>query len=371
MEANQTIGEEQSLGNAVRSWKPEARIERIEALTPDASLRRYFRIRFCEGSSSAIGSVVAMVFDSLACPEAGGGSAVSSDAAYVSLSQFFSDHGIAVPRLYHEAKRPRMLLIEDLGDTDLAKVALGGVYLDSGQSVASFYRQAIDEILRIQSIAPVPGYFPFERSFTGEVYMREMSELIDFVLIPSQVSEGRLSEVRQAFLHLSAEIEGSPRVLVHRDFHSWNLFVHEGRVRVIDFQDALLGPGCYDVVGLLNDRDTDLFLGPCLYKELLEYFFEKSGAVEDLRAQYDLVLLQRDIKVAGRFAKLVRQRNLPRYGQWIPGTLSRIGRTLARLCGTGRGGKSYERLLEILVEEVRDVAEGAARTSADHDEVKA
>src|SRR5882672_2111160 len=49
---------------------------------------------------------------------------------------------------------------------------------------------------------------------------------------------------------------GFPVPIVHRDFMAWNLHVRDGRLHLIDFQDALLGPDAYDLAALLTDRTT-------------------------------------------------------------------------------------------------------------------
>ena len=104
---------------------------------------------------------------------------------------------------------------------------------------------------------------------------------------------------------------------------------------------------CYDVVALLNDRDTDSILGPELYRTLLDYFLNLSeGSKTEILAEYWRVLLQRDLKVAGRFRKLSRSRGLVSYERWVPGTLTRIGRTLRTLAGED---PLYAAFLEMLV----------------------
>src|SRR5690606_36852372 len=54
-------------------------------------------------------------------------------------------------------------------------------------------------------------------------------------------------------------IETLPPGWVIRDYHSPNLmWLGEGRVGVLDFQDAMRGPWAYDVVSLLQDARVDV-----------------------------------------------------------------------------------------------------------------
>ncbi|MCB0324715.1 MAG: phosphotransferase, partial [Bdellovibrionales bacterium] len=319
------------LTEIVHRWHAAAVLETVSPLTPDASLRRYYRLGL---SGAPVAHLVAMVFDSVASPEHSGVGAVGSDQAYVELTRFFRAHGVAVPELYFDARAQSVLLIEDLGDIALADIAQGKEPLPFGSgSVELLYRQAIDTIIRLQSIPAAADCFAYQRAFTAPQYRREMEEFVDYVLGgPGEPA----SAVAGAFFdELAEELGALPRVLAHRDFHSWNLLVAEGRVRVIDFQDALLATKPYDLVGLLNDRDTDALLGQEAYWRLVEYFQQESSYGTSFPSDYDRVLLQRDLKVAGRFRKLVTERGLDRYQVWVPGTLRRIGRTLERLAQRG------------------------------------
>ena len=322
---------ESVLRETVQQWMPGAEVEKIVPLTPDASLRRYFRLFLRGGVRPA--TVVASIFDSVACPEAAGACPVNSFDACVLLTERLEAAGVSVPQIHFTRREPYVLLSEDLGDTALSDLVLRRKPLSRGASLEGLYRKAIEEIYRFQGVPHDGSFFAFQRIFSGEVYRKEMGEFEEFVLTPRGVESAVMSAVSAACDLLGARLEARPRVLVHRDFHSWNLMVDEaGRVRVIDFQDALMAPQVYDFIGLLNDRDTDAALGVDLYKRLVRYCFELSGrSAAEFFGEYDEALLQRDLKVAGRFAKLVAVRGLESYRGWIAGTVQRIGRTLQRM----------------------------------------
>lgn len=324
----------EAVRRVVKEWQPSAIINRVEPLTPDASLRRYFRVHLdfaltTRDLNKEVRTVVAMYFDSVLPPEAGGPSQVPSDQSYVELSRLFAGSGVSIPVLLHDARESSILLVEDVGDTLLMP------YLERvgrGELSREAYQNAISQIHLIQGIPAVKGFFAFERRFSATTYYNEILEFLDFYLSGKQLTPGLFGEVRRAGEALARMLDNVPGVFVHRDFHSWNIMVQpDGEVRVIDFQDALLGSRVYDLVALLNDRDTDLALGSELYKALLEEFvaaprFADRG--EELLLEYFLVLLQRDLKVVGRFCKLASQRGLVSYLKWVPGTLRRIGSCL-------------------------------------------
>jgi len=335
-------------------WRPDLKFLGFEALTPDASLRRYFRVRL-EGFPH--GSLLCMWFDSVQSPEAAGASVQRSDDAYVELSHFFTEHKFAVPELYHDARKDALLFIEDLGDRNLASTVIPN---RSGLARKSFL-EAVDQLVVLQQIAFRKGFFPFERSFTDELYLREMGEFLEFLLQPKARTED-VKTLELAQRELAKLLHNLPRVLSHRDYHAWNLMLDpEERIRIIDFQDALLAPPAYDLVSLLNDRDMDEALGGELYRECLERFRLNSGFDAGFYRMYDQVLLQRDFKVAGRFEKLASVRGLENYRKWIPGTLRRIGATLERIVATNSQPIDFSASLEVLCRYFPEIRSGAAR----------
>lgn len=324
------------LSSALGRWDPTARIIQTETITPDASLRRYYRLSL-ESQTDAPATIVAMVFDSVAAAEAGGGPAVSSDEAYSQLSRYFLSHGWPVPELYFEARDLNVFFIEDLGSTQLCASLVGpGADRYSEAAKDELYKGAVELIASLQRLPRQKSFFPFERGFNEALYRKEIDEFREFVFLPAAPGSAAVALLQRLFDELVAALCSRPRVLVHRDFHSWNLLIDRtGDLRVIDFQDACLGTRAYDLVALLNDRDTDELLGRRRYNMLLEHFIEAADTDEDFLEEYLLTLLQRDLKVAGRFSKLAVVRGLDAYRQWVPGTMRRLGRTLEALAERG------------------------------------
>ncbi len=338
----------QLIESVVRSWEPGTRIRASVALTPDASTRRYYRIDLVRQTGTPT-SVIAMVFHGVAAAEVGSGEKVNADQAYVELTHFLRHHHVPVPELYHDARDVGVLLIEDLGSRHLSDVVLGK---SSGQSVAThlrYFESAIREIVRLQRIPSKPNFFPYTRTFNRDLYFREMTEFRDYVMPRPSMSTDEVSALEHCFSALAEELDRAPRVLAHRDFHSWNLLIDPSeKVRIIDFQDALQATRTYDVVALLNDRDIDGALGHDACEQLFDFFERELSLSESLVGEYRRVLLQRDLKVAGRFMKLSKERGLRQYEVWVPGTLRRIERTLIALQGEARASSAFGELRRVI-----------------------
>ncbi|MDD2941583.1 MAG: phosphotransferase [bacterium] len=349
-----TISQER-LAQLFTAWQPAYEIEKIEAVTGDASLRRYFRIYYRSGTSGLHSyTVVAMVFDSLKPAEVG--DPVSSSESYQTLSGVFAACEVAVPQLFGETLDGRVLFLEDLADVSLSSLVRPGEVEDE---VLNYFYDAVRQLLLLQEIDNT--VFPYSRAFSEDIYVREMKEFSEYYLGLERAERCRANSF---YIFLARELSTYPQVLVHRDFHASNIHVDPAlRIRVIDFQDALWGNRCYDIASLLNDRDMDSALGEQNLRLVWRFFAEQSGVIgkeeaESLQKQYLLCLLQRDLKVVGRFSKLSRERGLKHYEKWIPGTLRRIGRNLNHLAKEA-GAVPYRDFLAALAGESQEVANGA------------
>jgi hypothetical protein len=140
--------------------------------------------------------------------------------------------------------------------------------------------------------------------------------------------------VRAEFQRIAELLAAQPRVFTHRDYHSRNLMVDDGRLGVLDFQDALMGPATYDLASLL--RDAYIALEESLIDELVQYYLDRmaeQGAVWADRAAFrrlfDLTSIQRNLKAAGRFVYIDQVKKNPKFLSDIPRVLGYVRRNLA------------------------------------------
>ena len=291
-------------------------VRAIEPASSDASFRRYFRVT-CEERTY-------IVMDAPPGKE--------DVRPYLHVSGLLEPLGIHVPHV-HEADAARgLLLLEDLGRTHyLARLAGGG-------DVQTLYEEALEALARIQlrgteAARELP---PYDRA----LLLREMALMPEWFLarhlgIELPPRERRTLEV--AFEFLIAEALSQPQVLVHRDYHSRNLMVvAERNPGVLDFQDAVRGPVGYDVVSLLKDcyiswpreRVTGWVSG---YRERLKAAGGPAGAdAAQFLRWFDLIGVQRHLKVLGIFARLWYRDGKSGYLRDLPLTLQYVRDTCRR-----------------------------------------
>jgi hypothetical protein len=164
------------------------------------------------------------------------------------------------------------------------------------------------------------------------------------------LTDSARAALRQELGTLVAELAAEPRVLCHRDYHSRNLMLRNGRLFVIDFQDARMGPDTYDLVSLLRDSYVDI--PESVADDLQAYFLAltgQAGAEVEFRRRFDLMALQRNLKALGTFGYQTTARGNPVYIKYIPRTLRYVRMNLDRY-------SRFARLKELLghyVEELR------------------
>ena len=87
---------------------------------------------------------------------------------------------------------------------------------------------------------------------------------------------------------------------------------------LIDYQDAVIGPCTYDLVSLTQDARIDV--PKQLEYELINYFLESNLKIkkEDFMLSYNLLAIQRHMKVLGIFCRLSLRDNKDQYLQHLP-----------------------------------------------------
>ena len=318
-------------------------ISSLIALAGDASSRRYYRAVI--KSSGAPKSLIVMLLPAgSALPLSSDELAVFKQAPkelpFLNMHRFLSGIGVRVPKLYGDWQKEGILLLEDLGDTALWDRVQG---LPEDE-VLTWYEKAIDELLILQirgTEARDNACVAFQQRFDFRLYMWEFDHFLEYGLEKrpgTHVVRTTIETLRRIFSDLADRLDRYPSCLNHRDYHSWNLMIHDETVAVIDFQDALLAPPQYDLASLLNDRITDSVIRPHIEDYLVNYYLRQRSDIEkrainndEFREVYLLSAIQRDFKVVGRFYYLDIVKDKPGYRKFIPPTVRRLKRNLTRL----------------------------------------
>jgi len=273
-----------------------ARDDGVVALTPDASTREYFRIPWQKGT--AVAAVYPEPFDPAVHP-------------YLDVTGLFLESKLPVPEVLDVRGDAGIIVQEDLGNRQLCQV-FEEVTEDERETLLE---QAIEVIGRIQaatskaferdSIASRLAFdeakLSWELNFFFEHYFGSYRK--------EQLTHGQTAELKAELNDIAAELAAVPRVLCHRDYHTANLMLDHGReVRVVDHQDARMGPASYDLVSLLMDRQPET---PSLAEVRAHRLFfldtrRRYGLEaidpDDFGREFRLMTIQRGLKAVGTFS---------------------------------------------------------------------
>jgi hypothetical protein len=305
-----------------------------ERLQGDASTRQYFRVHLGGGPAAGVGArtLVAMLLppDARRSDEGTGAGAAPAEIPFVNVQRYLRAGGVPVPEIHAVDEEAGILLLEDLGDGLLHAVAGAGA-----AERRAWYERAVDEIVRLQRLGaerPDAACIAFGRRFDAPLLHWELEHFVVNTLVRRRDVElpaPERAEVTRLFTAVAERLAAAPAVLVHRDFQSRNLLVQDGRLRVIDFQDALMGPRVYDLVALL--RDSYVTLDAAEIDALLgRYAAATGGDAAALRTLFDWQTVQRKLKDAGRFDFIDLVRKNPSFMQYQPRSLAYVREAAAR-----------------------------------------
>jgi aminoglycoside/choline kinase family phosphotransferase len=311
---------------------------RVVPLTGDASDRRYFRLLVGDGPSQVI-AVHPGEIDFEALP-------------FVNVARLLSAMPVPVPALLGHSNELGVIALEDLGDVTL-QAHLGAATASEHDAL---YREAVSLIEALQrrgAELTSNEYLPYRIAFDVEKLTWELQFFLKHFLEGyrgvslAPVARAALSE---EFAVIAEELASEPRVLCHRDYHSRNLMLHHGRLYIIDFQDARMGPDTYDLVSLLRDSYVDF--SEAQVEQLMAFFLalrgERPGEATEFRRRFDLMSVQRNLKALGTFGFQTLTRANTVYIQYMPRTLRHVRANLERY-------PRFARLQELLAEHLDEL----------------
>ena len=295
-----------------------------EIVLPDADAeikkgggtRRFFRVRF-SGTPA-----IACIYDD----------SKAENALYAGLAEFFARIGVPAPKVFFHDVEARLLIMEDLGGTDLWTLqtqnapAWKDAYRSALKSLAMLHRKAL----------PALGELPIMRDgFNADYYKWER----DYFLTNAAKKAHKLciggmagAELEHELAGLAAHLLAQTPQLIHRDFQSQNILYREGTACFIDFQGARIGTGWYDLASLLfdpyvslSDEDREAFFA---------FYCEQIGLPESERASakktFFCAAAQRLMQAIGAYFFLSAEMGKTRYRAFALPALASLKQVAAR-----------------------------------------
>jgi N-acetylmuramate 1-kinase len=282
----------------------------IAPASVDASFRRYFRVT--RGADTYI------VMDAPPDKEDSG--------PFLQVARLLGNLDLNVPIILARDMERGFLLLSDLG----SRQYLDALSLDGAAD--ELYADALKSLRTMQTAAAAisQGLPRYDRA----MLLRETELMPEWFLtrhLGLTIEPRERAMLTRLFDSLVDAALSQPGCFVHRDYHSRNLLVTpERNPGILDFQDAVWGPVTYDLASLL--KDAYIVWPPARVRQwvleyrdsLLEAGFKLGADGAEFVRWFDLMGLQRHIKVLGIFARLFYRDGKPQYLQDLPRVLAYV-----------------------------------------------
>jgi aminoglycoside/choline kinase family phosphotransferase len=287
----------------------------IEFLAGDGSDRCYFRIL----SPEIENSVVLMQLS-----ETDATKLRNNGYDWISIAETLERSGVLVPRLIKKLPEAAALIIEDYGNIMFETAVFESQKTNSLTTIDEMYAGAMDLIAKMLLIQPRIGDHWSSRAFDVEKLLWEMKFFKKYFI--NMVCNLDLSAADEAAFEretasLCDYLAQYSKWFTHRDYHSRNIMVKAGRLALIDFQDARLGPASYDLVSLCFDSYVPLSIEKRveLMDQGIDIIRKRSGnhLAEEITANWRAMLLQRQLKAIGSFGYLTKEKKRGDYLKYV------------------------------------------------------
>ena len=287
----------------------------LTTASADASFRRYFRVHVQHETLIAMDAPP---------PQ-------EDCTPFVHVAKLMLDAGLHVPKVIAQDLTQGFLLLSDLGDdTYLSQL--------NADNALALYGDATDALIKLQR-ASAPNVLP---PYDEALLNREMQLFPDWYIakhLGIALTANQNAVLRASFDALNANSLAQGQVYVHRDYHSRNLMVCQGKSGhnpgVLDFQDAVYGAITYDLVSLLKDAyiawDEEQVIDWAVryWQPAKKAGLPVPHDFSEFYRDFEWMGAQRHIKVLGIFARLYHRDGKDGYLKDMPLVMA----YLRKVCG--------------------------------------
>ena len=290
---------------------------KIKKISGDASFREFYRLKK-KNKSSIIVSAKKDKYKNL--------------IVYSVINNILNSNKIYAPRLISNLYKHNMIEISDLGDSSFYD------FIVLRKNKLNEYKLLIKLIIKLQKIKIKSFYklgkFKIRLSkYTPNHLHKESDLFFDWYLKhslkikkTSKIKKLLRTELNKVYKKLNFKND----TFVHRDFHVSNIMLGKKKLGVIDSQDAIIGNPLYDVASLIDD--VRIKLPQRLQNNLFKFYCHnskfKKTKIEKLKNDFDILSVQRNLKILGIFVRLAKRDNKLNYLKYLPYTWALIERRM-------------------------------------------
>lgn len=270
----------------------------ILPLAGDASFRRYFRI--------LAGDRRAVLMDAPPPHE--------DPQPFIAMANWLEGVGLTAPRILAADLEQGLLLLDDLGDTQMREAVDTDPALER-----NLYETAIDVLVHLHDHPPMAGLSPHSL----QEWLTELRLFPDWYVPAVGLTPVDVDGWDAAWREVLGAVadDGLAPVTVLRDYHAENVMLLDGACGIrsfglIDFQDAVAGHPAYDLASILEDARRDV--APELERTMIDRYREKSAVDDRFERAYWALAAQRNTRILGVFCRLWKRDGKDRYKAFQP-----------------------------------------------------
>jgi len=284
---------------------------KIIPIAGDASFRKFYRLKSKKNSKIVIFASKGKYTNLI---------------AYSAVNNFLINNQILAPKLYEHNLSKGILVVEDFGDITFNKI------LVKKKNKFLVYKKLVDLLIKIQKIKPksklrsIINKPHIVKNYSKSILHKESDLFFDWYL-PLFLSKKKNKEfkkkVKKILSQLYNRLNFPNSCFVHRDYHVQNLMKIKKKIGVIDSQDALIGNPAYDLVSLVDD--VRIKTSSKLKSQICKYYLKKTKKITGIKREkfledFDILSVQRSLKIIGIFSRLFKRDKKKRYVKFIPYT---------------------------------------------------
>ena len=290
---------------------------KLKKISGDASFREFYRLRKNKNTSIIV-SAKKDKFKNL--------------AVYAVVNNILNANKINAPKLLSNHYKNNMIEISDLGDKSFYD------YIVAKKNKLKDYKSLIKLLIKIQKIK-IKKVYKLDKfkikipKYTLSNLHKESDLFFDWYLKyflkskkKSMIKRLLRTELNTVYKKLIYRND----TFVHRDFHVSNIMMNKNKLGLIDSQDAIIGNPLYDVASLIDD--VRIKLPQDLQKKLFKFYWRgskyKNENEEKLKNDFDILSVQRNLKILGIFVRLFKRDNKLNYLKYLPYTWLLIERRM-------------------------------------------
>ena len=251
---------------------------------------------------------------------------------YTIINKILIENNIIAPKLISNYYRNNIIEISDLGEKSFYEKII------KKKNKFNYYKDLIKIICKLQKIDIKNKYYFGKYKIKLQKYSlshlnKETDLFFDWYLKfnSKKLKISHTKKILKKELNkIYKKLYFKNNTFVHRDFHASNIMINKKAIGLIDSQDAIIGNPLYDVVSLIDDVRIKLPIN--LQNKLLKFYHLESKLkrenFENLKNDYDILSVQRNLKILGIFVRLNKRDNKSTYLKYLPHTWSLINRRL-------------------------------------------